>query len=337
MRRSAVLNPTSRNRFLSATLMAGTLALVPLSGAAPSDVDRTTTAARASSDKVCVEEGDGHGHDAAARKAKGAKTAEPNALTAKQAKAMDKRLRDRLADANRKPGATARAAAKTVIPVYFHVIHDGDKGKVSKAKVKKQIAVLNDAFAGKGDGNTASKYKFGLTAVDYTDNASWYNGLAPDSTEEAAMKTKLRRGGAWALNVYTADLGQSLLGWATFPEWYEDDPELDGVVLLDESLPGGSATNYDEGDTGTHEVGHWMGLFHTFQGGCADPGDYVADTPAEAQPQFECPVGEDTCPAPGVDPIHNFMDYTYDACMTQFTPGQVTRMDESWTAYRQSS
>ena len=218
-----------------------------------------------------------------------------------------------------------------VIDVYFHVITDtSGKGSVSELQIFEQINVLNNAYAQWG-------WPFIVVSVDHTTNNEWFTA-GPGSAEEAEMKNALRRGGASALNFYTSNPGGGLLGWATFPSSYASRPKDDGVVVLFSSLPRGSAKPYNLGDTGTHEVGHWMGLYHTFQGGCSSKqGDLVSDTPSERSPAFGCPIGRDSCKgvkAPGLDPIENFMDYTDDACMDRFSAGQDARMDAQFTTYR---
>jgi hypothetical protein len=240
------------------------------------------------------------------------------------------------ANANKgKPGGGGGGGGTTVtggvIDVYVHVIlSSAGAGDVSDAKINQQMNVLNAAYASTG-------WSFNLVATTRTRNDSWYT-MTPGSTAESQAKAALRQGTADDLNMYLANIGGGLLGWATFPSNYASAPSRDGVVVLTASLPGGNAAPYDEGDTATHEVGHWMGLYHTFQGGCArqdSGGDIVADTPAEKSAAYGCPVNRDSCTnLPGPDPIYNFMDYTDDDCMIEFTVKQDERMDAMFSAYR---
>ncbi|KAF8462926.1 extracellular metalloprotease [Kalaharituber pfeilii] len=228
---------------------------------------------------------------------------------------------------------TVRISQEAItVDTWFHVVSSGSsisQGNVPDSQLQAQLNVLNEDFASAG-------ITFRLAGTTRTVNSQW----AMDRNE-VAMKTALRKGDYKTLNVYFQQLRTGLLGYCYFPVQNPDSTDIlyDGCSVLYSSVPGGTIANYNQGRTATHEVGHWFGLFHTFQGGCSNSGDQIADTPAERTSTSGCPVGKDTCTGsswPGVDPIHNFMDYSYDACMYEFTLGQATRIQQFWS-YRNSS
>lgn len=262
---------------------------------------------------------------------------DPHTFTAAQVAAMDAALEARLDELGIGKGDLAQQAKVIKVPTIFHVIRSGDavsQGNLTDATIKAQMAQLNTAYTGQESGpGVKTGFKFVLKKTTRTTNADWFN-LSYGGSDEIAMKNALREGGPETMNLYSARLGGGLLGWATFPSGYGGNPKYDGVVILDTSVPGGSAAPYNEGDTATHEAGHWLGLYHTFQGGCSGSGDQIADTPPESSPAFGCPTGRDTCSGGGADPIKNYMDYSDDSCMDMFTKDQKTRMKQQWAAYR---
>jgi len=202
-------------------------------------------------------------------------------------------------------------------------------GNVTDTQIARQIAVLNETYSGHDVNGSAGDtgIRFTLAGTNRIANNSWHA-----DRQSTTYRAQTRQGGRNALNIWVVDF--KYLGIATFPWDYASQGAIDGIRVQYSSFPGGSATNYDLGETATHEAGHWLGLFHTFQGGCAGAGDEVADTAAQASPSSGCPTGRDSCTAPGLDPIHNYMDYSYDSCYFQFSSGQSLRMDQMWTAYR---
>ncbi len=144
----------------------------------------------------------------------------------------------------------AQSLLATTIPVAVHVINKGSglsNGDVPDSQIQAQINVLNDAYSG-ATGGVDTGFRFSLASVDRTTNATWYT-MTPGSAAETEAKTALRVGGPETLNFYLANIGQGLLGWATFPSDYKSRPKDDGVVVLFSSVPGGAAVPYDEGDT----------------------------------------------------------------------------------------
>jgi hypothetical protein len=228
------------------------------------------------------------------------------------------------------------------INVHFHVVSKADgTGNIPDSRLDAQIAAMNEHFSGLDTpayraAAANMSFRFVRSSVTRTVNDTWY-AAGPGSSAQTQMKNALHTGTADELNFYT-NSGGGYLGWATFPNEYAGAPLQDGVVCYWASLPGSNYAPYNEGDTGTHEVGHWLGLYHTFQGGCTSPNDGVADTPSERGPTYGCPTKNlDTCKSPsnpGIDPYENFMDYTDDPCMYKFSLGQADRADSMWATYR---
>ncbi|XP_044715660.1 pregnancy-associated plasma protein-A domain-containing protein [Hirsutella rhossiliensis] len=201
------------------------------------------------------------------------------------------------------------------IDVYAHVVvgNKTETAFLNNETVRAQMRVLDETFA-------PSNTRFNLVDIDQTVNDTW-SVVGLGSQEERTMKRQLRKGTYNDLNVYFLsqpkdETGVETGGWCPVP----DDTNLPDTIVL------------DGWKTLTHEVGHWMGLRHPFQGGCAEEagGDSVADTPAmsyDSEKPQECNDNLDTCPdKDGFDPVHNFMVYTSDDCRTHFTKGQMAIM-----------
>jgi len=272
-----------------------------------------------------------------ARGGTGARPDDHREITAAEQKAIRERTAKILA-AKGKPGGggggggggTGTGGVKSDIPVYVHVMTStSGAGNVTDQQIAAQMTVLNQTYSGNDVNGAAGDtgIRFSLAGTERIANNT-YHADRKSTTYRAAT----RQGGRNALNIWVVDF--RYLGIATFPWDYAASPSIDGIRVDYSSFPGGSATNYNLGETATHEAGHWLGLFHTFQGGCTGAGDEVGDTAAQASPSSGCPIGRDSCTASGVDPIHNYMDYSYDSCYFEFSSGQSTRMDQMWTAYR---
>ena len=261
---------------------------------------------------------------------------EPAAIGALQAERLAQQLEPSVAAAEREAARGQGKPGLVTVRTWVHVLSKNRKpagGNVSDAQIRAQIDVLNRSYAG-ATGGAPTVFRFELAGITRTVDKAWAT-MGPETAEEAAAKEALHRGGPSTLNLYVAaKLGDDLLGWSYLPDGEVEHTSLDGVVVLAGSLPGGDVVPYNEGDTATHEVGHWLALEHTFENGCDFPGDSVPDTPYEAGPAFGCPIGSDTCRQPGNDPVENFMDYSDDPCMHEFSFGQSVRMWGAWRRFR---
>lgn len=247
------------------------------------------------------------------------------------------------------------------IPVVVHVIHNGDaygtNENITDAQVQSQITVMTQDFRrmlGTPGYNTNTvgadtQIEFVLAKVDPNGNptnginrvnlcqASWSTGDINSIVKPSTIWDSTLYMNMWSVNFSDP----TLLGYAQFPDasglgglpTSGGSASTDGVVAgyrffgSSDLTSGNFAPPFDKGRTMTHEVGHFLGLLHTFQGGCIGSGDFCSDTPAILEPNGGCPSGIDTCTSnTGLDMVENYMDYTDDACMNIFTAVQKTRI-----------
>ena len=324
------MNARPPRRWASLLAALSVPALVLLSWGAPASASPTPAQADRSD---CLPAG-------SSARTSGGRAPDGSTYSLRQLRRIDRHLTKALGD---QQFSVARTATMLVgpelrIPVHVHVIRDGDNRGPSENRVRRQLDVLDAAYNGAQSTLSApTRFSFRLASFERVRNDRWYHA-GMDSKADRNMRRELHRGDASELNLYVlspqTDNRGVVLGWSSAPWQVKDDLALDGVTVHEDSLPGGGLLFYDRGDTAVHEIGHWLGLLHTFEGGCSEPNDLVEDTPAEAEPSTTCDAEKDTCSLAGTDPVHNFMDYAEDACMDMFTPGQVSRMTDNWLAYR---
>ncbi len=245
------------------------------------------------------------------------------------------------------------------LPIVVHVVHQGEAvgvgRNISDAQVLSQIQVLNEDYrrlAGTNGFNTDPngadiELEFFLAQEDPDCNpTNGINRILRSSLPNNGVNinTDIKPATVWDssryINIWALQIGGGTLGFAQFPG---GNPMTDGVVtdyryFGSDDAPGVNLGGvYNLGRTTTHELGHYFGLFHTFQGGCVGSGDSIDDTPAEALPNYGCPATPpDTCTSPGLDPIENYMDYSDDICMNIFTNDQKSRIQSTLLGLRAS-
>jgi hypothetical protein len=259
-----------------------------------------------------------------------------------------------------------KAGVVRYVPVVFHVIHKWGFENISQQQIQDAIRVLNEDFRKKAGTNGGSstdakavdmEYEFRLAQYDPNGNpTSGVNRLYSPATDNARDNTKSlsiwdakKYLNVWIVNTIqntTGDPNSIVLGYAQFPFMINTSANTDGVVLRSDQAGLIEIGKPDQaGRTLTHEVGHWVGLYHPFQGGCvgntsascASQGDQVCDTPPVESSTSGCPTSRNSCTndVPELpDLVKNYMDYADGTCMNMYTSGQKARADASMTAFR---
>ena len=211
---------------------------------------------------------------------------------------------------------------------------EGDyvNGLVSTEVIEEQTEVLNNAYNDFG-------YTFVTSNIDSAVNAGWYyatdshkfeTGQWDNTDQYLAMAQAMTIDVTQSINYFWTGARQTS-GLGVHPWSFPEDDSRHGLFCGNYTIPGGEP-GLNLGITGVHEVGHYLGLYHTFENGCSSPGDEVEDTPYQSEANYSCPTSNYSCGS--YDDIGNYMDYMDDECLTHFTQGQKDRIDWAIETYR---
>lgn len=255
----------------------------------------------------------------------------------------------------------ASRAGILTLPVVFHIIHNNGAENVADAAVIAAMANLNTAFQnafpyGSASG-AATNFQFCLAEQDPNglpttgvDRLQDQLTVMDKDFQDLTLKNLVRWDPGCYINVWvvaeinSSSSGNSVAGYATFPQSHGS--VTDGIVIEAKYL----GSNPENTVVLIHEMGHYLGLYHTFEGGCVNAdctqdGDRVCDTPPDqSTAHVACSIGMNSCatdaqsgfPSDQQDQIENYMDYSDLSCYDRFTQGQSNRMDFMFGQFRTS-
>jgi hypothetical protein len=241
------------------------------------------------------------------------------------------------------------------VPVVFHIIHENGSENITQAQIMDQLRIINEDFRKKAGTNAdsqdplAADLEIEFRLAQYDPNGNKHDGINRVFSPLTNSAYNFVKGLSYwdakkYLNIWVVKsisvpgISETVLGYAQLPFQLASSPNTDGIVIKSDQVGTiGSGSFSQAGRTLTHEIGHWLGLYHPFQGGCvggtssncASQGDLVCDTPPVADASFGCNTNRNSCSndvPDKKDMVKNYMDYSDGDCLNTFTIGQKERV-----------